>query len=83
MNVSKSTQGFFKIFIVCLKGDKSDLLYGFFTHDRCRKNSKILPYHIEYLDQLDKEGKIFGRGPFSDGSEGLVIYIADSYKEAL
>lgn len=47
------------------------------------KNNKVLPYHIEYLNQLDLEGKIYGRGPFSDGSGGLVIYIADSYEEAL
>ena len=46
------------------------------------KNRRILPYHIAYLDELDKEGKIYGRGPFADGSGGLVIYIADSYDEA-
>lgn len=47
------------------------------------KNSKVLPYHIEYLNQLDTEGKIYDRGPFADGSGGLVIYIAGSYEEAL
>lgn len=46
------------------------------------KNQKVLPYHIEYLDKLDQQGKIFGRGPFSDGSGGMVIYIADTLEEA-
>lgn len=46
------------------------------------KNKQTLPAHIKYLDQLTEEGKIFGRGPFTDGSGGLVIYIADSYEEA-
>jgi len=46
------------------------------------KNKKVLPYHIEYLDKLDQQGKIFGRGPFSDGSGGMIIYIADTLEEA-
>lgn len=46
------------------------------------KNEQTLPDHIDYLERLDREGKIFGRGPFADGSGGLVIYIADSYEEA-
>ncbi|MBT2734608.1 YciI family protein [Bacillus sp. ISL-7] len=47
------------------------------------KNMKVRPRHIEYLDKLDQEGKIFARGPFSDDSGGLVVYIAESYREAL
>lgn len=47
------------------------------------KNHEVLPRHIEYLNELDKRGKIYGRGPFTDGSGGLVIYIADSFEEAL
>lgn len=47
------------------------------------KNKEVLPRHIAYLDALDKQGKIYGRGPFGDGSGGLVIYIADSYEAAL
>lgn len=46
------------------------------------KNNIILPQHISYLDKLDKEGKIFARGPFADGSGGLVVYIAESLEEA-
>jgi uncharacterized protein len=47
------------------------------------KNLQVRPRHIEYLDKLDEEGKIFARGPFLDDSGGLVVYIADSYEEAL
>lgn len=46
------------------------------------KNKEVLPRHIAYLDQLDEQGKIFGRGPFADGSGGMVIYIADTWDEA-
>lgn len=48
-----------------------------------KKNSQTLPDHIDYLDQLAEEGKIFSRGPFTDGSGGMIIYIADDYEEAL
>ncbi|MEW9671453.1 YciI family protein [Ammoniphilus sp. 3BR4] len=46
------------------------------------KNKEVLPRHIAYLDQLDQQGKIFGRGPFADGSGGMVIYIAETREEA-
>lgn len=46
------------------------------------KNQAVLPRHIAYLDKLDEEGKIFARGPFTDGSGGLVVYIADSLEAA-
>ena len=46
------------------------------------KNKEVLPRHIEYLERLDEQGRIFGRGPFTDGSGGMVIYIADSMEEA-
>lgn len=46
------------------------------------KNKQVLPRHIEYLERLDQQGKIFGRGPFSDGSGGMVVYIADTLEEA-
>lgn len=48
-----------------------------------KKNKAVLPRHIEYLNKLDKEGKIFARGPFADGSGGLVVYIADSWEDAV
>ncbi|PIC69864.1 hypothetical protein CSV77_11385 [Sporosarcina sp. P16b] len=47
------------------------------------KNAEVLPRHIEYLDRLDEQGKIFARGPFADQSGGLIIYRADSFEEAL
>ncbi|OIK10177.1 hypothetical protein BIV60_22100 [Bacillus sp. MUM 116] len=46
------------------------------------KNKEVLPHHIKYLDKLDEQGKIFARGPFSDETGGLVVYIADSFDEA-
>ena len=46
------------------------------------KNEETRPLHIAYLDELDKQGKIYARGPFSDGSGGLVVYIADTFEEA-
>jgi len=47
------------------------------------KNKEVRPRHIEYLDKLDKQGKVFARGPFGDASGGLVVYIADTFDEAL
>ncbi|HZH61817.1 MAG TPA: YciI family protein [Metabacillus sp.] len=47
------------------------------------KNNKVRPLHINYLEELEKQGKIFARGPFSDESGGLVVYIADTFEEAL
>ncbi|MFF2447451.1 YciI family protein [Neobacillus sp. NPDC058068] len=46
------------------------------------KNKEVLPRHIQYLDELDVQGKIFARGPFLDESGGLVVYVADSFEEA-
>ncbi|OMP68098.1 YciI family protein [Domibacillus epiphyticus] len=47
------------------------------------KNKEIRPLHVEYLEKLEEEGKVFARGPFGDDSGGLVVYVADSYEEAL
>lgn len=47
------------------------------------KNIEVRPLHIKYLEELEKQGKIFARGPFSDQSGGLVVYIADTFEEAL
>ncbi len=47
------------------------------------KNIEVRPHHIEYLNELDLKGKVFARGPFADGSGGLVVYIADTFEEAL
>ncbi|WP_332694771.1 YciI family protein [Halalkalibacter lacteus] len=45
-------------------------------------NATYRPQHLEFLEGLEKEGKIFAKGPFIDGEGGLVIYKADSYEEA-
>jgi uncharacterized protein YciI len=47
------------------------------------KNKELRPLHVEYLEELEEEGKVFARGPFGDDSGGLVVYVADSYEEAL
>jgi uncharacterized protein YciI len=47
------------------------------------KNKELRPLHVEYLEKLEEEGKVFARGPFGDDSGGLVVYMADSYEEAL
>jgi uncharacterized protein len=46
------------------------------------KNQKYRQDHLDYLNQLAEQGKIFAKGPFADGSGGMVVYIADSYEEA-
>lgn len=45
-------------------------------------NAKVRPAHLEYLDGLYKEGKVFMAGPFTDKQGGLVIYKADSLEAA-
>ena len=47
------------------------------------KNKKYRPQHVDFLVQQEKKGNIFARGRFTDGTGGLVIYIAPSYAEAL
>jgi len=46
-----------------------------------------LPAHLEYQVQMEREGKLFGAGPFfEEGNEtpsgGLIILRASSYDEA-
>ncbi|OZM56102.1 hypothetical protein CIB95_13415 [Lottiidibacillus patelloidae] len=38
--------------------------------------------HLSYLEKLESQGKLFKKGPFVDGSGGMVIYIADTLDEA-
>ncbi|GAE34281.1 YciI family protein [Halalkalibacter akibai] len=45
-------------------------------------NATYRPAHLEYLEGLEKEGKIFAKGPFLDGAGGMVIYEVDSLEEA-
>ena len=46
------------------------------------KNKSLRPQHIAFLVEQEAKGRIFARGPFSDGSGGLVIYQAESLEEA-
>lgn len=46
------------------------------------KNQQYRPQHLEYLEALGQQGKVFAKGPFTDGSGGMVIYVADSIEEA-
>lgn len=45
-------------------------------------NQEFRTAHLEYLKELEQQGKIFAKGPFTDGTGGMVIYLADSFKEA-
>ena len=38
--------------------------------------------HVEYLEKMVAEGKIYIRGKFSDGLGGLTIYKAETIEEA-
>lgn len=45
-------------------------------------NLQFRQQHLDYLQGLEGQGKIFARGPFTDGSGGMVVYIADNMEEA-
>jgi len=46
------------------------------------KSRTVRPRHLAFLDEQDSHGKVLARGPFTDASGGLVIYIASSLEEA-
>lgn len=46
------------------------------------KNKTYRPNHLAHLEELEQQGKVFAKGPFTDGAGGLVVYIADSLREA-
>ncbi|WGU95323.1 YciI family protein [Paenibacillus dendritiformis] len=46
------------------------------------KNQTYRQAHLDYLDKLKEQGKVFAKGAFGDGSGGMVIYMADSMEEA-
>lgn len=50
--------------------------------ERPELNQEYRPLHLEYLDRLEQQGRVFAKGPFADGSGGMVIYIADTAEEA-
>lgn len=45
-------------------------------------NQTYRPDHLNYLEKLEREDKIFAKGPFLDGAGGMVIYQAESLEEA-
>jgi uncharacterized protein len=46
------------------------------------KNLTFRPHHLAYLEEMEQQGKVFAKGPFADGSGGMVIYMADSLEKA-
>lgn len=47
------------------------------------KDEEILEVHKAYLQKHIDNGNIYGKGPFTDHSGGLVIYKANSFDEAM
>jgi uncharacterized protein YciI len=45
------------------------------------KNNSLRDEHLNCLKKLGKEGKVFSKGRFIDGTGGLVIYKADSQED--
>jgi uncharacterized protein YciI len=39
--------------------------------------------HLAYCARLKKQGKLWGAGPFRDGTGGMIIYSVDSIEEAM
>ena len=60
-----------KKYIVILKNKKRDIL----TED-------LLRGHVEHLKKLEKEGRLFLCGPFTDNEGALQIITAYSFNEA-
>ena len=46
------------------------------------KNTALRPAHLEYINDLYKQGKVAMAGPFTDKKGGLVMYKADTPEEA-
>lgn len=47
-----------------------------------KKDEEILQEHLNYLNNLIKEEKVFAKGPFTDHSGGLIIFQVASFEEA-
>jgi uncharacterized protein len=45
-------------------------------------NQEFRTAHVDFLNEMEKAGKIFARGKFPDGSGGLVVYKCESLEEA-
>jgi uncharacterized protein len=55
---------------------------AFLRMERPELNQEYRTSHLEYLETLDRKGKIYAKGRFTDGSGGLVVYICESLEEA-
>lgn len=44
------------------------------------KSKHYRPDHLEFLTQQAEKGNVFAKGKFTDGTGGLVIYMAESYE---
>ncbi|SFX26397.1 hypothetical protein SAMN04487866_10332 [Thermoactinomyces sp. DSM 45891] len=59
------------------------LKYAAILHmEKPELNLEFRAAHVDYLQNLEQQGKIFAKGPFTDGAGGLVIYLANSLEEA-
>ncbi len=47
------------------------------------RNQTLRPQHLAYLKKGLEAGTIDSVGAFADGSGGMVIYIAETYEQAL
>lgn len=45
------------------------------------KSQQYRQEHLDYLQELEQQGKVFAKGRFEDGTGGMVIYIAENYDE--
>ncbi|WP_096274081.1 YciI family protein [Paucisalibacillus globulus] len=45
------------------------------------KSKKYRPEHLSFLQEKLEDGYIFAKGPFVDGSGGLVIYTANNFEQ--
>ena len=57
------------------------------TPARAEGTQEMLPAHLDYQIRLEREGKLFGAGPFYEEggdkpSGGFIIFYANSYEEA-
>lgn len=47
------------------------------------KSKEYRPKHLEFLEKMRKEKKVLMNGRFTDGTGGMIIYIANDMDEAI
>ncbi|WP_042146881.1 YciI family protein [Paucisalibacillus sp. EB02] len=56
--------------------------FAVFLPMRDEEKSRVYrPDHLTYLQQKLEAGNVFAKGPFVDGTGGLVIYKAESFEQ--